>query len=532
MHTLRRGRETRVLASNHLTLQRKCACSQHTIAGGECGDCRKERVGAPLAGAQLLQHHSTSPAEGAAVPPVVYDVLRSPGEPLDAATRALFESQFGHDFGRVLTHAHAPRVPQSGLAASLPGDSYEQEAERVADRVMERAPGVPGVDPAARCDFSQVRLHRGLQAAESARAVNALAYTVGPNIVFDAGQYSPTTASGQHLLAHELAHVVQQKGGLDRLQRFPSCGTEGECPPRKSGELKRAQRVPVSVNVIDSPVHGLLISNFPVGSAEVKKDLEANPKWAPFWGSMVTDVNRRWRIRGFSDCHGTAGENEVLRWKRAIAINNLLPSHARRQVDKFEAAPLTECVDSNETEAGRANNRSVVIELISEQIEFEAEGITGKLQPDICFDGEKVFFKSEGITHSCPALTDSGSGATPAGRFCIRRQGEAQRAGGLVGVFQDRSKWFLLEPQFSTTRFRMDLHPGSHSAGCVTVTSPQCFDVMAAVLNSNPTLTAEGYDGYPPGNTAGEGGTEVKNPKRPVDCVGWLVVTSKGGCAP
>lgn len=59
-------------------------------------------------------------------------------------------------------------------------------------------------------DFSQVRIHTDARAAESARAVNAAAYTVGRDIVFDAGHYAPGIASGRALLAHELVHVVQQ----------------------------------------------------------------------------------------------------------------------------------------------------------------------------------------------------------------------------------------------------------------------------------------------------------------------------------
>lgn len=62
-------------------------------------------------------------------------------------------------------------------------------------------------------DFSRVRVHTDTNAAASAQAVNALAYTVGNQIVFGAGQYTPATARGQRLLAHELTHVVQQTSG-------------------------------------------------------------------------------------------------------------------------------------------------------------------------------------------------------------------------------------------------------------------------------------------------------------------------------
>ena len=61
-------------------------------------------------------------------------------------------------------------------------------------------------------DFSQVRVHQGSQAAASARAVNARAYTTGRNIAFGAGEYAPETTEGKRLLAHELTHVVQQGG--------------------------------------------------------------------------------------------------------------------------------------------------------------------------------------------------------------------------------------------------------------------------------------------------------------------------------
>lgn len=65
-------------------------------------------------------------------------------------------------------------------------------------------------------DFSRVRLHANGRVAESARSLNAFAYTIGPNIVFSAGQYQPATAAGRALMAHELTHVVQQSRGATR----------------------------------------------------------------------------------------------------------------------------------------------------------------------------------------------------------------------------------------------------------------------------------------------------------------------------
>ncbi len=62
-------------------------------------------------------------------------------------------------------------------------------------------------------DFSNVRVHADSAAARSAEAIDAQAYTAGANIVFAAGQYAPQSAAGQHLIAHELTHIVQQAGG-------------------------------------------------------------------------------------------------------------------------------------------------------------------------------------------------------------------------------------------------------------------------------------------------------------------------------
>jgi hypothetical protein len=102
----------------------------------------------------------------------VNEVLRSPGEPLDATTRAFFEPRFGHD-------------------------------------------------------FSNVRVHADSHAAASARAVGAAAYTIGSNIVFASGRYAPNTSTGRFLLAHELTHVVQQTPVLSRQPANPPATGSG-----------------------------------------------------------------------------------------------------------------------------------------------------------------------------------------------------------------------------------------------------------------------------------------------------------------
>lgn len=85
-------------------------------------------------------------------------------------------------------------------------------------------------------DFSRVRIHTDAQAAQSARDIGALAYTVGSDIVFADGQFDPTGQTGRRLLAHELAHVVQQGSGSKVVQRLPdpNCGSATALPVRST----------------------------------------------------------------------------------------------------------------------------------------------------------------------------------------------------------------------------------------------------------------------------------------------------------
>jgi hypothetical protein len=152
-------------------------------------------------------------------PPIVHDVLRASGTPLDKDTRTFMEPRFGFNFARTHTST-APQTKSQDLKVGPAHDRFEQEADHVAHSVMHAttAHGGSGV----RHDFSDVRLHTDARAAESARAVNAKAYTVGRDIVFADGQYSPHTNAGRELLAHELAHTIQQSADgapTARLQR-------------------------------------------------------------------------------------------------------------------------------------------------------------------------------------------------------------------------------------------------------------------------------------------------------------------------
>jgi hypothetical protein len=133
------------------SLQRACACG-----GGGCSECQGEQqAGQAQESVQTKSIQSVDAGQGQAAPPIVGEVLSAPGRALDSETRAFMEPRFGRNFG-------------------------------------------------------DVRTHTDKKAAESARAVEARAYTVGSDIAFGGDGFVPHTSAGRHLLAHELAHVVQQ----------------------------------------------------------------------------------------------------------------------------------------------------------------------------------------------------------------------------------------------------------------------------------------------------------------------------------
>jgi hypothetical protein len=118
---------------------------------------------------------------------------------------------------QVTAGAAGGSAPPDLRPASAPGGAGEAGA---APASVERALAEPGqpLAPALQDDmgrrfghdFSGVRVHAGPQAGQSAREISARAYTAGRHIVFGAGQFAPGTAQGRRLLAHELAHTVQQ----------------------------------------------------------------------------------------------------------------------------------------------------------------------------------------------------------------------------------------------------------------------------------------------------------------------------------
>jgi len=196
--------QTQNAASTSGVLQRTCACGQQAESG-ECDECKKKKT--------ILERKQISSSSPATAPPLVHQVLRSPGRPLNRETRTFFEPRFGREFTRTQV-TPARQAAQPGIDITPPDDHYEREADAMAGRIVS-GPSDSGTNH----DLGSVRIHTNTEAAASARAVNARAYTVGQNIVFGPGEYRPESQEGRRLLAHELSHVAQQQKQPRMVQR-------------------------------------------------------------------------------------------------------------------------------------------------------------------------------------------------------------------------------------------------------------------------------------------------------------------------
>jgi hypothetical protein len=201
---------------------------------------------------------------------------------------------------------------QTKLTVNEPGDKHEQEADNIADKVMrmpgdqqiqrkcsaceeedkkiQRKPGPGGVTPITKgggeagvgvspaihnriassqgggssldgatnsfmsdrfgVDFGSVKIHNNSEAAQLNRQLNARAFTVGRDIYFNSGEYEPGTSSGRHLLAHELAHTVQQ-GATQKIYRKPA-------EPAPKADADEAEAVKIEAEILAAPEYGKL----------------------------------------------------------------------------------------------------------------------------------------------------------------------------------------------------------------------------------------------------------------------------------
>jgi len=207
---------------------------------------------------QIQRKEESGAAEPAPIAPAIVDEgLSSPGRPLDTSTRTFMESRFGHD-------------------------------------------------------FSQVQVHENSRAATSANAINAKAYTLGSHIVFGAGHYQPESNEGRRLLAHELAHTVQQCGAGVQVQR----DTE---------DFRVTQVQPDPVERTEGIAPRFF---FEIEQSDFRDDVPAEHAERlrlEEWASQHT--TERIRVTGRASQEGSRVSNRELALQRALTVARILRDH-------------------------------------------------------------------------------------------------------------------------------------------------------------------------------------------------------------
>ena len=252
------------------------------------------------------------------VPPIVDEVVRSPGRPLEPPTRQFMERRFGSDFG-------------------------------------------------------SVRVHTSSRAAESARTVDARAYTVGGDVVFGAGEYRPETTDGRRILAHELTHVLQQAPGTARtIRRFGPQGTQTDTDDigeavvlTREEEINQSRTSPGRATIASGD--GLSLYNFSIDRSRPKEyHTQLAGELARFLRREVT-VPVRVRLIGHASSPGPFRHNDDLARRRAEAVAAVL-QQAGLSVEEITSRGENDPVASNDTVEGRSRNRRVDIQLFPGRI--------------------------------------------------------------------------------------------------------------------------------------------------------------------
>ncbi|MEA3051430.1 MAG: hypothetical protein QOG72_333 [Sphingomonadales bacterium] len=254
----------------------------------KCESCEEEESGAPL-----KRKASGGGMAGEAAPAIVDRVLASPGRSLDPATSSFMGRRLG-------------------------------------------------------ADFSDVRIHTDSDAAASATAVKARAYTVGRDLVFGSGEFEPNSRAGRHLLAHELAHVVQQSA--DSAPNLRRVADPSEAPAS------------MPCRIATNSVLSLLDVHFDRDSATIRPaERTALEAFVASWHGQPGSL--RLRIDGHASEEGTESHNWPLSCNRAMAVENVLTSPTGGGIAGIPGS-LIEVVAQGETIAfgpARPDNRLATI---------------------------------------------------------------------------------------------------------------------------------------------------------------------------
>jgi hypothetical protein len=244
-------------------------------------------------------------------------------------------------------------------------------------------------EPRFNRDFSGVRIHTGAWAEGAARSVGALAYTLGSDIVFGAGRYQPHSADGQHLVAHELAHVVQQGSSPKPMRQVAPATVGDELEPQDEGRE------------VGGPSSGDRVEVLEGTDQRLSRDLAIPPTIVGAPEPLLTEAQVQQAIRynafRFKDPYSIAVVRDLVGVPRfpAISDEELARAVARYQAD-FGLTP--------DGQAGPTTTRRLTAELRAEDLPEDARQLRA--------DNFVTWAPAAGTHNPCAAPPDAGGLAT------------------------------------------------------------------------------------------------------------------------
>lgn len=236
-------------------------------------------------------------------------------------------------------------------------------------------------------DFSNVRIHTDSQSVALSSELNARAFTVGNDVYFNSGKYSPESSTGKHLLAHELTHVVQQNDSLQMKMIQRACHEEGNpsidvaaCPEGAADVGRQAQGV---ANAIDPRAEGIIATAAGTGAASARAMQVVNDMLCTYMPSQAGKVRK---ITFFADEPGLAvqsvGSGPTTRGDICVG-NNFLTGTTRSGISRrlLQLAHELEHIEQYRTGLAGGTNQD-----LREFLAFYHEGLadefigTGRMQ--------------------------------------------------------------------------------------------------------------------------------------------------------
>lgn len=288
------------------------------------------------------------------VPPIVQEVLNSPGHPLDEDTRAFMESRFGHD-------------------------------------------------------FSNVRVHKDDRAGESAKAINALAYTIGNDVVFGSGQFEAGSKESKKLLAHELTHVVQQPESLSHSinnllslnysqQEQVSCvELEADRTAQQIGKNNR-----VNVSLLSFPTKGAIMRK------PINPELQTPEKRIHPETELTVSFRNLLQTKSFQPEEGECSFRNHLIEKYQDLVN-LNPKEYKGNI--YDLIPLDETSKSNIESAVKntpddeiSNSVRWTLQVLILGYVIEKSGQMGEMDTNLMYEWHDVAFFSSSGNHTIGKL--------------------------------------------------------------------------------------------------------------------------------